>query len=1244
MRSIATQKPVAQKGTSKDVSNDNLSKASSKERKVENDSLLASTHGQLHASGGDNSNNTNYGMTNFHKISILPPSSAPLQPKLKINAPNDKYEQEADRVADQVMRMPVQTLQRKADKEDKFRQTPNFTIQRKCSSCQEDETIQTKSLGNSPNLASPRLVNQIQNTKGRGQGLERNTKTFMESRFCADFSKVRIHNNSQASGMNREINAKAFTVGNDIYFNQGNYNPASSRSKKLLAHELTHTIQQNGSHLGKDENSSQSIQRKGETFVGFFQNIGRGIASIFGDELEYSDEEIQAYIDVLKAGDIEGDYVSDDKARAIVRKWKAGSLKIKGPLKVLLIKEMLKGYTGAADENSILDILKGSPGELTYILTKVKLSELRDDFHGSQFKELEKILIPWEKRWKNVKPEDLAKTDTKKENQEKILGDDGFTMIWKTFLSDAILPIKMKGLELEEGMNLSEFDLYIRKQADWFTEDSLKNNEVVRNKLWEIAFLLGEGNHNRVALGRLKMLKLTQATKGEMKALKAYAAGVRDSKTDYPITSEHEKFFKVVAWGEAMIELKKFVPDLVMKVVINQDFLNKLVFPNDLVQEFKKYYKEFTPTIEVPDEKRGIIKLLDEGILTYMDLKPWMHDIHIIDTKSRLKLLDNVRVENNKKPVLLVLFSGLDHNAAFLYWANLKSVILNENNLALVIQGEKSVNDLTARVKEVAAKYGQPNKPGGDPKLKQVIIAGHGSQKTIQQTTTGKPSKDQKDDKHVVYEMTSLSTGKPGSDTEKLVDALLEVLDTENARIVFAGCSVGGHSIPLDTQLKTDPETAAENIKEALKLNPNLRDLVIRRAKELKLKNKPAIEAAVATTTASAFNIDDDGKAKLHKDDDPAIGKEVQDYVKEGTEPSGALKAALETWADKKYGPVWTTEAMRDYVKDNKPSKKWWMSMTRTGYKIALPKKGNVNPEVLNKLSYYIKPWFKTLWMSSVNVEKIVNTTKKVNALENLGLDSDNFPVSKIAYSTMVASKSAEYSGHIKIAVYQAWMQVNDKKPTDFLAAVGDSHLKGKKLFSLFRMKYLKKHLTTLLKAADPKKPTGPQLKLALNLASNLKQNMPEAVKTLLINAAENKRRASFPVALNVSSYLEGIDEIDILGFLGLALGKSDDSPSPPTPPKAKGSKSKSPPKSSKKLANADLDSDPSKNESFISVAPKKIKLKTEAPVWEKPDLKSKILTTLSKGTIMRVAGSRLGWAVIDYNGTVAYVDMALLD
>ncbi|WP_417799654.1 eCIS core domain-containing protein [Tenacibaculum sp.] len=110
---------------------------------------------------------------------------------------------------------------------------------------EEEETVQSKTenKGATPNKSS--FENKLRGANG-GQKMDAGTLTEMESGFGADFSHVNIHNDSEAAQMSQEIGAQAFTHGNDIYFNEGKYNPNSKGGKHLLAHELTHTIQQKG--------------------------------------------------------------------------------------------------------------------------------------------------------------------------------------------------------------------------------------------------------------------------------------------------------------------------------------------------------------------------------------------------------------------------------------------------------------------------------------------------------------------------------------------------------------------------------------------------------------------------------------------------------------------------------------------------------------------------------------------------------------------------------------------------------------------------------------------------------------------------------------------------------------------------------------------------------------------------------------------------------------------------------------
>ena len=180
-----------------------------------------------------------------HTANITPvPGSWPslLQAKLTISSPNDVYEQEADRVADQVMRMPDPTLNRASIDSAPVR---HLSLQRKCQEC-EEEKLQRKSQPPHTDTPSAGLDIVAATLRQGGRPLDATTRSFFEPRFGVDFSNVRIHTNTQAAESARAVNALAYTIGSNVVFNSGQYAPHRDSGRRLLAHELTHVVQQGG--------------------------------------------------------------------------------------------------------------------------------------------------------------------------------------------------------------------------------------------------------------------------------------------------------------------------------------------------------------------------------------------------------------------------------------------------------------------------------------------------------------------------------------------------------------------------------------------------------------------------------------------------------------------------------------------------------------------------------------------------------------------------------------------------------------------------------------------------------------------------------------------------------------------------------------------------------------------------------------------------------------------------------------
>ena len=97
----------------------------------------------------------------------------------------------------------------------------------------------------------------IDQARGAGQGLDHHTQRQMESAFGANFGSVRIHTDSRADNLNRALSARAFTTGSDVFFRQGEYSPGTSTGRELLAHELTHVMQQTGDGIHRKMTVSQ---------------------------------------------------------------------------------------------------------------------------------------------------------------------------------------------------------------------------------------------------------------------------------------------------------------------------------------------------------------------------------------------------------------------------------------------------------------------------------------------------------------------------------------------------------------------------------------------------------------------------------------------------------------------------------------------------------------------------------------------------------------------------------------------------------------------------------------------------------------------------------------------------------------------------------------------------------------------------------------------------------------------------
>jgi len=205
--------------------------------------------------------------------------SRKVQAKLTVNPPDDQYEREADRMAETVTKSAlvqrqaepeeeeeqvqgllqrqatpeeeeeVQTkLQRQADEEEE--EKVQTKLQRQAGE-EEEEKVQTKAPPSQVPEVTEGLEEGINAARSGGQALPDSVRSSMEPALGHDFSQVRLHTDAEADGLSRQLGAKAFTTGQDVFFREGEYSPDSHDGRSLIGHELTHLVQQGAPPLSR---------------------------------------------------------------------------------------------------------------------------------------------------------------------------------------------------------------------------------------------------------------------------------------------------------------------------------------------------------------------------------------------------------------------------------------------------------------------------------------------------------------------------------------------------------------------------------------------------------------------------------------------------------------------------------------------------------------------------------------------------------------------------------------------------------------------------------------------------------------------------------------------------------------------------------------------------------------------------------------------------------------------------------
>jgi hypothetical protein len=228
-----------------------------------------------------------------NRLKAISAQKIAIQTKLNIGEPNDKYEKDADDTAAKVVQQinspanpPVNSSSTSPVQNQSVQNQPVQRQEAVEEEKGEEEQEEVKELITNPDPppiqrqgmsrnrlrmkslvqrrenisggeASTDLESSIQSARGKGQSLEPNLQAKMGQAMGADFSGVKVHTDSQSDQLNKSIQAKAFTTGQDVFFRQGTYDPSSRGGQELIAHELTHVVQQDQTKIRRDTQPQQ---------------------------------------------------------------------------------------------------------------------------------------------------------------------------------------------------------------------------------------------------------------------------------------------------------------------------------------------------------------------------------------------------------------------------------------------------------------------------------------------------------------------------------------------------------------------------------------------------------------------------------------------------------------------------------------------------------------------------------------------------------------------------------------------------------------------------------------------------------------------------------------------------------------------------------------------------------------------------------------------------------------------------
>jgi len=685
-----------------------------------------------------------------------------------------------------------------------------------------------------------------------------------------------------------------------------------------------------------------------------------------------------------------------------------------------------------------------------------------------------------------------------------------------------------------EALTLIQFDRYVHTQADWAVSDGLADKkDALRNLL---AFARARKGMVLGACRGLRVGKLIARGVGQGgnidRFVQAYSRAASPAHNGGSIHIEipAKKLSEVVSWGEAITKLEAGIHKLILESVVVQvdgkQTLTLLV-QDGAVDDLIAYYNDHHPTLHATNGKEiyAFLEFRKHGGLaklgTYKATLPEIHNYHRFSVEQ-LELLCKHRAIANQGapwPLCVVLQTALDSVGAYSLNDNLTAVIKRDNRLVLVAEGKASIvafaSDLSAFAK--LGKHG---------KIDELLLSGHGGTTQLKLAGTVAVHTPDNTPEYSTNKTSSLTSDPKKkvavSNTSKFFDVIRAVLrDDPSARVVLNGCLTNASNVPA-LALATDPDQAAHQILDAMASNPNLASHV----RTLMRGHKAQVRGASASfPPAKVGLLDTWGQLDLNAAEDRALTHpDKLVYVEHGTEPSGVLRAILESWArDRKavHGAL-----VRRHER-TATDRSWLATVIRAVTAPIL--KSPDDASLIQAMIACAGALSHLRHRGQCRVAKLVGK-----------LPAPLLPAifEEVCNSELWTDDDCDF---VPVVVLQVWLAADPGKAAALLGFLNKSAFTVQDASELIDLDHLEPFLALLLAPPTPsvRPPDGPFLIALLYLAKR-RAAAPEAAKRYVATLAGESR--TFPLGCGVM--LKGVDERRMLKYAGVLA--DDDQVQPP--------------------------------------------------------------------------------------------------